>query len=71
MLCIIYYISQHLHDRYSVYVKEKKCEIYETKMVEGDMQIIEICPITGIKSLSHIPITVHAIMQRLKLKIGV
>jgi len=40
-------------------------------MVEGDMQIIEICPITGIKSLSHIPIIVHAIMQRLKLKIGV
>ncbi|XP_060840999.1 juvenile hormone acid O-methyltransferase-like isoform X2 [Rhopalosiphum padi] len=44
-------LPQHLHDRYSLYIKEKICEI----------QAVEICPITGVTTLSYNPITVHAI----------
>ncbi|XP_025191913.1 juvenile hormone acid O-methyltransferase-like [Melanaphis sacchari] len=44
-------LPQHLHDRYSLHIKDK---LYETKM-------IEICPITGIIINPYLTITVHAI----------
>ncbi|CAI6361977.1 unnamed protein product [Macrosiphum euphorbiae] len=44
-------LPQHLHDRYSMHVKDKTCE---TKMVQ-------ICPITGETIMAYLPITVHAV----------
>lgn len=44
-------LPQHLHDRYSIHVKDKICET----------QGVEICPITGITIKPYFTITVHAI----------
>lgn len=44
-------LPQHLHDRYSIHVKDKICET----------QGVEICPITGITIKPYLTITVHAI----------
>ncbi|XP_060865766.1 LOW QUALITY PROTEIN: juvenile hormone acid O-methyltransferase-like [Metopolophium dirhodum] len=44
-------LPQHLHDRYSMHVKDKICE----------RQMVQICPITGKIIKAYLPITVHAV----------
>jgi len=44
-------LPQHLHEKYSMHVKDKICE----------GQIVEICPITGKIIKDYLPITVHAV----------
>jgi len=44
-------LPQHLHDKYSIHVKDKICE----------RQMVEICPNTGKTIKAYLPITIHAI----------
>ncbi|KAL5239346.1 hypothetical protein ACI65C_006756 [Semiaphis heraclei] len=44
-------LPQHLHDRYSIHVKDKIIE----------RQMVEICPITGKTVMKYLPITLHAV----------
>ncbi|XP_026819791.1 juvenile hormone acid O-methyltransferase-like [Rhopalosiphum maidis] len=44
-------LPQHLHDRYSIHVKDIICE----------RQMVEICSITGKTIVAYHPITVHAV----------
>lgn len=44
-------LPPHLHDRYSIHVKDKICE----------KQMVDICPTTAKITIQYLPIIVHAI----------
>jgi len=44
-------LPPHLHDRYSLHVKDKICE----------KRLVDICPTTGKTTHTYLPITVYAV----------
>lgn len=44
-------LPPHLHERYSIHVKDKICE----------GQMVDICSITGKTTKEYLPITIHAV----------